>query len=244
MMKSLFVLILLALCSVLPLRAEEEPRLTVIELFTSQGCSSCPPADALLKTMRDRPGVLTLSWAVDYWDRLGWRDTFGAPYNSMRQTAYNKRLGRGGVFTPQIILDGQVSCVGSKPEQVKNALEKARMLDRMAVSPALTSDNAGLHLALPGTALDDTVAVRVVWYLGDATVEIMSGENNGRTLHYTNIVRGTDILEDWDGSAQTLDIDSTDALASGADHIAILLQRGYGHGPIIGAASLKLTPAT
>lgn len=222
-------------------RADETPRLTVIELFTSQGCSSCPPADALLKTMRDRPGVLTLSWAVDYWDRLGWKDTFGDPYHSMRQTAYNKRLGRGGVFTPQIILDGRVSCVGSKPESVKASLQKARAIERPTITPTLQAGGDKIDIKLPAFTTDKAIAVRVVWYMADAEVDIMSGENNGRILHYTNIVRSTDIITDnWDGSNTIFSVDTTEARAKGADHVAILLQETYGHGPIIGAAAAAL----
>jgi len=224
--------------------ANDATRLTVIELFTSQGCSSCPPADALLKTMRDRPGILTLSWAVDYWDRLGWKDTFGDPYNSMRQTAYNKRLGLGGVFTPQVILDGRVSCVGSKSEKVTTSLQKARMIERPTIEPALSKQDDTLSITLPATDLDKTIAVRVVWYLGDAKVEVMNGENNGRTLHYTNVVRSTDIITDWEGAASTLTLDVTAALTAGADHAAILLQEEYGHGPIVGAASIELSANT
>ena len=217
---------------------DTDPRLTVIELFTSQGCSSCPPADAILKTFRDRPGILTLSWAVDYWDRLGWEDTFATPYNSMRQTAYNKRLKRGGVFTPQMIFDGRVQCVGSKTDKVKVGVDRARNIDRPTVQVSLTKADDGLQITLPAQADMKMVAVRVVWYQADAMVEIGDGENQGRTLHYTNIVRATELLEEWDGTEQVRTI--TSKAPEGADHVAVLLQDEYGHGPIIGAAATGL----
>ena len=217
---------------------DAEIRLAVVELFTSQGCSSCPPADAILRNMRDRPGVLTLSWAVDYWDRLGWEDTFATGYNSMRQKAYNKRLRRGGVFTPQIIIDGRVQCVASKAEKVRKSISKARAINRPVVAPALSMSGDVLELTLPADDALNMIAVRIVWYQADATVEIGDGENQGRTLHYTNIVRATDLMEEWDGSEQIRTIPVT--APEGADHVAILLQEEYGHGAIVGAVSLAL----
>ena len=223
------------------LASADDARLTVVELFTSQGCSSCPPADAALKSMRDRPGILTLSWPVDYWDRLGWEDTFALPHNAMRQAAYNKRLGRGGVFTPQMIVDGRIQCVGSKPEKVRGSIQKARDIERMSLSPSLKLAGDTVSVDLPATNLQGTAAVRVVWFLADAEVEIGDGENQGRRLHYTNVVRATDLVEmEWNGAARTLKLNSTDGTEAGADHVAILIQADYGHGPIIGAASLSL----
>ncbi|SDD33259.1 MULTISPECIES: DUF1223 domain-containing protein [Kordiimonas] len=221
------------------------PRLTVIELFTSQGCSSCPPADAALKSLRGRPGILTLSWPVDYWDRLGWEDTFAHPHNAVRQAAYNKRLGRGGVFTPQMILDGRIQCVGSKPEKVRMSIEKARAVERPVINPTLAEAPDGkLQLTLPAADVGDMVSVRVVWFLSDATVQIGDGENQGRSLHYTNVVRASDILMDWKGDAAMLTLDPADGLGAGADHVAILLQDDYGHGPIVGAVSAPLKQAS
>lgn len=220
--------------------ALQDHRLVVVELFTSQGCSSCPPADAALRSLRDRPGVLTLSWPVNYWDRLGWEDTFARPNNGMRQAAYNKRLGRGGVFTPQMVFDGRIQCIGSKPEEIRTAIAKERAADRPFVSPAIKQQGRQISVKLPQTVLKKNTAVRIVWYLADAEVEVGAGENRGRLLHYTNVVRRTDMLKDWGGQAVTLSLDAKTAEAAGADHVAILLQSGYRHGPIIGAASFAL----
>ncbi len=243
-MKKTLLAISLALFVVLPVRAEAgaavktegSDRLTVIELFTSQGCSSCPPADAILKTLRDRPGLLTLSWAVDYWDRLGWEDTFADPYNSMRQTAYNKRFGRGGVFTPQMVFDGRLQSVGSDANDVRASIEKAKATPRPNLNPKLVRGVDTITVSLDERPDMKMVAVRVVWYLGDAMVKIGDGENQGRMLHYTNIVLGSSIIEDWDGKAKSYQLNISDGLALGADHMAILLQDKYGHGPILGAA--------
>jgi len=227
-----------------PVRADDDARLTVIELFTSQGCSSCPPADAILKTMRDRPAVLTLSWPVDYWDRLGWEDTFADPYNSMRQTAYNKRFGRGGVFTPQMVIDGRVQSVGSMADEVRQAVADARTIERPHLTPKITVDGDKVTFLLPTDADMKMVAVRYVWYMADATVQIGDGENMGRKLHYTNVVLKSEVIEDWDGKAKSYTLDAATARAAGADHVAVLLQDMYGHGPMVGAAYTELPNAS
>lgn len=226
-----------------PTVAQDDARLTVVELFTSQGCSSCPPADSVLKSLRDRPGILPLSWPVDYWDRLGWEDTFAHPHNSMRQAAYNKRLGRGGVFTPQMIFDGRYQCVGSKQKKVRSTVERAREQDRLTVTPQISIEGDSVLVHLPVTNVSETVSVRTVWFLSDAEVEIGDGENRGRTLHYTNVVRASTILEDWNGEARTITLPLSDAKAVGADNFAILLHDGYPYGPIVGAGSLGLPGA-
>jgi len=220
--------------------AQDNDRLTVVELFTSQGCSSCPPADAALRTLRDKPGMLTLSWAVDYWDRLGWEDTFAHPHYSMRQAAYNKRFGRGGVYTPQMVFDGRFQSVGSNQSDVRDAVKAAQSEIRIAVKPTLFKDGATITLNLPQTDVPEDIAVVTVWYLGNAKVEIGDGENRGRALHYTNVVRLSDMLPDWDGTATSYTLETKTGRDAGADHFAVLLQQGYYHGEIIGAAKLAL----
>jgi hypothetical protein len=244
MMKKFFCIIACLFLTPAVLQADDSERLTVVELFTSQGCSSCPPADTILRSLRERPGILTLSWPVDYWDRLGWEDTFANPHNSMRQAAYNKRLGRGGVFTPQMVFDGLIQCVGSKNEQVRKRISAARAIDRIDVHPLISQNSSTLTVTLPETKIDGIITVRAVWYLGNATVAIGNGENRGRTLHYTNVVRESDMLEDWNGKAKTIAINIEDGLKAGADHFALLLQQDYYHGPIIGAGKIALTSVT
>ncbi len=191
--------------------------------------------------MRGRPGILTLSWAVDYWDRLGWEDTFADSYNSMRQTAYNKRLGRGGVFTPQLIIDGSVQCIGSKMGKVRKSVAAARSIERAHVQPSLQRKNDKIIISLPKDSDHKMIAVRVVWYQADAKVEIGDGENQGRTLHYTNVVRATELLEEWKGDKVEYTTDLAVGLASGADHVAVLLQEEYGHGSIIGVNYMPIS---
>ncbi len=236
------ILIACGMICLTPVSAQESDRLTVVELFTSQGCSSCPPADAALKSMRNRPNILTLSWAVDYWDRLGWEDTYASPSNTKRQVAYNRRFGRGGVYTPQMVFDGTFQAIGSKNSSIRDAIKQSRSADRIDVKPTLTPAGDNIQLSLPSTpGLPDMLSIRVVWYLSDAEVEIGHGENEGRVLHYTNVVRASEMIMDWDGSEKTVSLKVADGLSVGADHVAVLLQEGYLHGKIIGAASIPLT---
>lgn len=239
-MKKFFSIIAFLIGSSLAASAQDGERLTVVELFTSQGCSSCPPADAVLKSLRDRPGMLTLSWPVDYWDRLGWEDTFAHPHNSMRQAAYNKRFGRGGVFTPQMVFDGRFQSVGSRNEQVRRSIELALHQDRTDIHPIISIQDNTLTVTLPQSDVDETIAPRAVWFLSDASVDIGEGENRGRTLHYTNVVRSSKMLPDWNGETITYTFDIAEGTSVGADSFALLLQEGYYHGPIVGAGTVSL----
>jgi len=239
-MKILITALILAASTFAAAPANATERLTVIELFTSQGCSSCPPADAMLKTLRDRPNVLTLSWAVDYWDRLGWKDTFGSRYNTNRQSAYNRRFGRWGNYTPQMVFDGRTEGVGSRTSEVRKAFEKARNTDIPYLTPELTLKGGTVELALKNHAAMKNVSVRIVWFLADATVQIGRGENGGRHLEYTNVVLDTEVFNGWDGTAKSFILNADKARAIGADHVAVLLQDKNEHGPIIGAAAIHL----
>ncbi len=223
--------------------AANNDRLVVTELFTSQGCSSCPPADLLLEELRDRDGSLVLSWAVDYWDRLGWEDTFALPNNTMRQAAYNKRLGMGGVFTPQMVFNGAIVKVGSRRGEVEAAFDAILASDSPWYALSISRTDDDLVITLPPALIADgeSLTVRLVYYTADAVVNVVDGENSGRKLHYSNIVRFTDIVADWTGKSQELTIDPAKGLDSGADHVMVLLQDSYLHGEIMGAAVLPLT---
>ena len=240
LMKIFITALILAASTFSAAPANAAERLTVIELFTSQGCSSCPPADAMLKTLRDRPNVLTLSWAVDYWDRLGWKDTFGSAYNTSRQSAYNRRFGRRGNYTPQMVFDGRTEGVGSRTSEVRKAFEAARNAKHPYQAPVLTLNGSTVKLALKSNDAMKNVSVRIVWFLADAKVQIGRGENGGRHLEYTNVVLNTKVIDGWDGTAKNFTLDADKARAFGADHVAVLLQDKNGHGPIVGAAVIDL----
>ena len=212
--------------------------MTVLELFTSQGCVGCVSADAALKAHRDKPGMLVLSWPVDYLDRFGWADTFADPANTWRQKAYNKRLGKGGmVYTPEMIIDGRLECVGNNKEMIRGEIEAARALEHLRITPVINGTSGSFTVNLPATKLDTPIVVRAVWYLSDSTIEVTGGENEGKWLHLTNIVRHSTIIGEWDGSAQTYDITAGDSVLPMVDGVAVLLHEGYGHGELVGAAS-------
>ena len=220
----------------------------VIELFTSQGCSSCPPADALLKTYADRPGLLALTYHVDYWDYLGWRDTFANALFSERQRAYAAARGDGLIYTPQVVVNGRVHTTGSKPAKIDAALAAtARDLDAARIGVELEPSErmivvkvAARASTAPATAGPTTAASATVWLVAiqkSATVKIRNGENSGRTVTYTNIVRRIIPVGSWTGAALEVKLDRTAIVVTGVDASAIIVQSGA-TGPIYGASRI------
>lgn len=203
-----------------PLAAETRH---VVELFTSQGCSSCPPADVALSSLAERPGVLALGFHVDYWDRLGWKDTLGSPAFSDRQRGY-ARLGDGQVYTPQAVVNGANHTVGSNVRAVDRLMEAP-----LPVTVSIEEDTVAVG---PGTG---AATLWRVDFTRQAAVSIERGENIGRTVEYVNAVRGLEKLGQWDGEAQRYPLGNC-AASEGADDCAVLLQSGDGPGIILGAA--------
>ena len=221
-------------------RAGEVARPVVVELYTSQSCSSCPPADAFLARLAQRPDVLALSLPVTYWDMLGWKDTLATNANTARQKAYASAMGRGGVYTPQMIVDGTDDIVGSRVKQVDAAI-KAHEADDAAIPVALTLEPGEIHLVL-----GDGVKSRgdaTIWLLrirGGATVKIGGGENSGHTVTYRNVVREVKAVGIWKGQRVTLDLPRAAMGGSGSapgDGFAVLVQDGT-YGRIIGASRI------
>ncbi|MDZ7749620.1 MAG: DUF1223 domain-containing protein [Halofilum sp. (in: g-proteobacteria)] len=215
---------------------------TVVELFTSQGCSSCPPADALLGRLADAPGVIALSLHVDYWDRLGWTDPFAQAAFSERQRRYARQIEddnryTAGVYTPQVVVDGRRAMVGHAAAKVRAALEAARQRPA-AVTPRFAG---GARVVVPAA---DGGAPAGVWLLAiDRRHEtpVARGENAGRTLVNHRVVRSLERLGTWDGGRAVFDIDAERARAAGRDGLVVVVQRD-GPGPILGAARRTLTP--
>jgi hypothetical protein len=214
--------------------ANAQTRPAVVELFTSEGCSSCPPAEAYIGELAQRRDVLALAFHVDYWDDLGWRDRFGLPEAVQRQRAYAKTLRLSSVYTPQIVIDGQGDFVGS---------------DRAAIGRALSGNRNGVAVALSvrdGEVLIDLGArekiapcdVLLVAYLRTAVSAIGRGENAGRTLKEFNIVRDLRSLGRWDGQPR-LYRSPVNSLPRDATDVAVLVQP-LGQAPIVGAATLAL----
>jgi hypothetical protein len=179
-----------------PLRAGAGP--TTVELFTSQGCSSCPPADRLLTRLAARPDLLVLSWHVDYWDRLGWKDPYSLAEATARQRDYGQRMRLRTIYTPQIVIDGRREMVGSDERAVNAALSAAKP----APEAALALDKLAEGLRVRAVA-NDAVRLRRVDFLPRAATRVLRGENSGRDLAHVNIVLRTAVSRIGDGG--TLD---------------------------------------
>jgi hypothetical protein len=179
--------------------ASAAPAPVVIELFTSQGCSSCPPADAILGQLARRQQVIALAWHVDYWDHLGWRDPFASRTATDRQKTYARRLG-GGVFTPALVVDGAEVVIGSERAAVEAAIEGAHPLP-LAVTLTRTGD--AIAIAIGGGASGRMLAQRVVYDAAHET-SVGAGENDGAHLREYRIVREVETLAEWDGAASLL----------------------------------------
>ena len=173
-------------------RASATP--VVLELFTSQGCSSCPPADALLGRLTRRPEVIALAWHVDYWDHLGWRDKFASRTATARQQAYARQLG-GGVFTPALVVDGTKVVVGSERAAVEAAIAAAA-----ALPVAVTLSRAEDTVAVAIGAASGPVRVQRIVYDPEHATEIGAGENDGERLREYHIVREVETLAESDGA--------------------------------------------
>lgn len=201
---------------------------TVVELFTSQGCSSCPPANANLATISDRPGVLALSFSVTYWDQLGWKDTFAQPAFTARQVNYEPRLDHDGPFTPQIVVDGRADTIGNRLAAVEALIAGSHRGDRPTLTIGGNSVSIGAGKA-PGAGAD-------VWFVTYdprvVDVPIGRGENAGRTLPHKNVVRRLERIGSWRGSDASFPLPAPE---SGLRR-AVLVQAPQG-GPILAAAT-------
>jgi hypothetical protein len=211
----------------------------VLELFTSQGCSSCPPADALLTTLQRRPDVIALAYHVDYWDYIGWTDTFGAKANTDRQRAYAAAWHADSIYTPQLVVNGAMDVIGSRKDEIDNALNAASL--PIPVDLRTDADNM-LDVAIGGKPGQKESGVWLVTYIDKANVTVDRGENAGKTLSYSQVVTGRHILGMWDpqtGAHLKLPLD--EVLAAPSDGAAILVQSEHGGlpGPIMGAASFE-----
>lgn len=210
---------------------------TVVELYTSQGCSSCPPADAFLGKIANRDDIIALSFHVDYWDYIGWKDKFARPEHTKRQRKYAGHLGMGYIYTPQLVVQGMAhSAHGSEASKLVKELRGAKRID-VQVSHV----EGGLKIDVPGGTFDDESArVMVAAYDAKHDTEIMRGENSGKTLSYHNVVRDMASVGRWTGQAASYTVTEEQLKMAGRDGCAVLLQSTK-TGRILGAAKIDLT---
>jgi len=219
---------------------------TVVELFTSQSCYSCPPAEAFLATLADRPDVLTLEFHVDYWNSLvygrhgRWEDPFSSPAATQRQRDYNIAIrGRGDVYTPQIVVDGRLEAVGSAGGTILSLIEKSVAEKRARVGVRIVSaPSGGFTVALAG----DAPAAAGIWlaiFVDRATTRVTAGENHDKALSSRHIVVAWRKVGEWRGGKATLALDAV-KLEPGQG-CAVLVQPD-GQGPILGAAACPVPP--
>ncbi len=213
----------------------------VVELFTSQGCSSCPPADRLLKHYVDRPDVVALSIPVNYWDHLGWKDTFASNRNTERQRKYAQSRGDGAVYTPQMVINGQVHTAGFDRRGIDKAITMGTFDGPVfPVSLDIAINNDVIEVDV-GDATDGVDAKNATVWLGmvrnSGMVSIRRGENSGRRLTYYNVVREFSPIGMWEGQAKKIRLPMT-AVEEGDYSACVALLQANGTGPILGVAWL------
>lgn len=224
-----------------PSVSDEAGGLTVVELFTSQSCYSCPPAEAFLGELLERDDLLALEWHVDYWDNLNygsagrWKDVFSDPAFTQRQTVYNKNIrGQNRVFTPQMIIGGVAEAVGSRRDQVLSKLTNVGLRQDPRVSVAASvNGTGGLDIALGGDA-DKPAAVWLVRFDIEHQTKVLRGENKGKFLSNHHVVRSVEKIGDWQGSATRLSVAD---LELGENQGCAILVQDEELGPVMGAAA-------
>jgi hypothetical protein len=226
-MRFLLSLLIGGLAAVASGMAQAAERPVVVELFTSQGCSSCPPANAFLNELSKQPSdVLALAFHVTYWDYLGWKDPFSLAVATDRQAQYGRRFGDGS-YTPEIVVDGAAGLVGSDRAEVNSAIAKARVQSRDSAEVTLVAHDGKASIDIgPGTG---AARVMLVGFDREHVTAIGRGENRGRTMAEANIVRAFRPVGQWNGAPLHID----EALPGG-EQVAVILQSADGR--IVGAS--------
>jgi hypothetical protein len=221
--------------------AADRPR-AVVELFTSQGCSSCPAADKLAGDLAGDPSLLVMSLAIDYWDYLGWKDTLALPGHSSRQRAYASMRGDREVYTPQIVVDGVTQVVGNDKAALETAIARPRSSDTLAVPVSLSLTGGQLTVSISAANKPVNAEVWLCPISRRVSVAVTRGENRGQTLTYTNVVRRWVRLGEWNGTAHTFTVPKADFATDAIDDVAVMVQAGDAKHPgtMLGAATLAL----
>jgi hypothetical protein len=205
----------------------------VLELFTSQGCSSCPAADKILGKFAAEDDVIALSFHVDYWDYIGWKDTFASKVTTARQYDYAKSLGQRNVYTPQIVLGGQKHFVGSDEHRIRAAINQAKGMETSDARIDIQKADDGLKLTVSGNR-DGECEAWLFAFDRLHKVAVQRGENSGNKLAYTNVVRDVHLLGRWDGGDRSFNIRHDQITMQKRDGYVIVVQ-AKGQGPVLAA---------
>jgi len=223
------------LLALLPISARAGDNPVVIELFTSQGCSSCPPADLLLQELAKRPEVIALALHVDYWDYIGWKDTLGSAENTARQQGYARAAHARTIYTPQFMIEGQIALGGAHSAEIEGEIAKSRgASDPVRISVERNGDGQIKIAAEPLVRLAGPVLIELVRFAPEVTVDITRGENKGRRISYANVVTSWQTLGTWSGRGAL----TVEAPYLGDEPGVIILQDAN-HGPIYAAARIN-----
>ena len=195
----------------------------VAELFTSQGCSSCPPADQWLAAIAHKPGVVAVSFHVDYWDYIGWQDTLASPAFTARQRAYAEAHGEGQVYTPQVMVNGLAGVAGSDRAEIEQAIKMTKGVDGAVTVPMRLTETGGHFMVEVAKGAGGPASVFALRVARASTILIPRGENAGRSVTYTNVVRAIDKLGDWIGQTATFDVPG---VARDGEGFIVLVQKG------------------
>lgn len=215
----------------------------VVELFTSQGCSSCPPADKILGKLAKERDVLALSWHVDYWDYLGWKDSFASQFNTERQRRYAKSLKERNIYTPQAVINGQSHVVGSRENNIRSMIDQQSSSGSgltVPINASVVGDS--LAIDIPASSASDKATLWLVYYNNSNEVAIGRGENSGRTIVYHNVVRDLQMLGMVKAGGLKVELPVSEMKRQGFESCGLLLQTVDGEGNpgrIIGAAIIS-----
>ena len=220
-----------------------DPR-AVVELFTSQACSSCPPADKIIGELAKDPNVIAMSMPIDYWDYLGWKDTLADARFSARQRAYSKVRGDRDVYTPQVIVNGSTQVIGSNRTGIENAIKETGKNGVMSVPVTLTLSGKEISVSV-AASMAPAVAHGEVWLCSISKavpISIGRGENRGMEVTYHNVVRNLLKVGDWNGSPESWTVPIENVLREGVDGAVVFVQDGRSDrpGPMFGAAYTAL----
>ena len=218
----------------------------MVELFTSQGCSSCPPADQIIGELAKDPSVIALSLPIDYWDYLGWKDTLADSRFTARQKAYSNMRGEREVYTPQVVVNGSAHVIGSDRARIESAIEETKKADAvMSVPISMTLAGKQINISVAASGKGPAAAHGEVWICSISKavpIAIGRGENRGREITYHNVVRNLLKVGDWNGASDSWTVPLENIYREGVDAAVVYVQDGNRDkpGPMLGAAYTSL----